>query len=126
MTTKPGIFASALVGILLLAFAMSVDFPKANGSRFKGDESTYYMLGHSLARDFDFQYERKDLVRVWEEFSGPEGVFLKRGKDIEIRGSSSFPFFRWGKRERSEEHTSELQSPCNLVCRLLLENINKQ
>src|SRR5688500_11043575 len=25
---------------------------------------------------------------------------------------------------RSEEHTSELQSPCNLVCRLLLENKN--
>src|SRR5256885_16560055 len=24
-------------------------------------------------------------------------------------------------RTRSEEHTSELQSPCNLVCRLLLE-----
>src|ERR1039457_6861200 len=24
---------------------------------------------------------------------------------------------------RSEEHTSELQSPCNLVCRLLLEKI---
>src|SRR5256885_8263965 len=24
-------------------------------------------------------------------------------------------------RQRSEEHTSELQSPCNLVCRLLLE-----
>src|SRR5688500_19728095 len=26
-----------------------------------------------------------------------------------------------GYRMRSEEHTSELQSPCNLVCRLLLE-----
>src|SRR5256885_9558106 len=25
---------------------------------------------------------------------------------------------------RSEEHTPELQSPCNLVCRLLLEKIN--
>src|SRR5256885_11118162 len=25
------------------------------------------------------------------------------------------------KKTRSEEHTSELQSPCNLVCRLLLE-----
>src|SRR2546426_3625222 len=25
------------------------------------------------------------------------------------------------KQVRSEEHTSELQSPCNLVCRLLLE-----
>src|SRR5256885_11893797 len=28
------------------------------------------------------------------------------------------------RRERSEEHTSELQSPCNLVCRLLLEKKN--
>src|SRR5688500_20125327 len=27
---------------------------------------------------------------------------------------------------RSEEHTSELQSPCNLVCRLLLEKKNSQ
>src|SRR2546426_4424814 len=26
-----------------------------------------------------------------------------------------------GRHRRSEEHTSELQSPCNLVCRLLLE-----
>src|SRR2546426_2704836 len=28
-------------------------------------------------------------------------------------------------RVRSEEHTSELQSPCNLVCRLLLEKKKK-
>src|SRR2546426_3168864 len=28
-------------------------------------------------------------------------------------------------RQRSEEHTSELQSPCNLVCRLLLEKKKK-
>src|SRR5256885_10112779 len=33
--------------------------------------------------------------------------------------SRSFP-------NRSEEHTSELQSPCNLVCRLLLEKKKKQ
>src|SRR2546426_10161972 len=35
----------------------------------------------------------------------------------------------WGKRKsnrRSEEHTSELQSPCNLVCRLLLEKKKKK
>src|ERR1039457_7466464 len=30
------------------------------------------------------------------------------------------PSLYW-RRSRSEEHTSELQSPCNLVCRLLLE-----
>src|SRR5256885_7673854 len=29
------------------------------------------------------------------------------------------------KPDRSEEHTSELQSPCNLVCRLLLEKKKK-
>src|SRR5256885_5640597 len=30
-----------------------------------------------------------------------------------------------GREARSEEHTSELQSPCNLVCRLLLEKKKK-
>src|SRR6266446_7701051 len=30
------------------------------------------------------------------------------------------------QRVRSEEHTSELQSPCNLVCRLLLEKKKKK
>ena len=31
----------------------------------------------------------------------------------------------WAQQRRSEEHTSELQSPCNLVCRLLLEKKKK-
>src|SRR5256885_8902234 len=35
------------------------------------------------------------------------------------RRAATAPPARW--RGRSEEHTSELQSPCNLVCRLLLE-----
>src|SRR5256885_11591089 len=33
--------------------------------------------------------------------------------------------FRGTRSFRSEEHTSELQSPCNLVCRLLLEKKKK-
>src|ERR1039457_7453787 len=33
---------------------------------------------------------------------------------------------RLRRRHRSEEHTSELQSPCNLVCRLLLEKKKKK
>src|SRR2546426_12188570 len=33
---------------------------------------------------------------------------------------------RGGTTTRSEEHTSELQSPCNLVCRLLLEKKKKK
>src|SRR5256885_6024724 len=37
-----------------------------------------------------------------------------------IRGASALCAADSGA-SRSEEHTSELQSPCNLVCRLLLE-----
>src|SRR2546426_9364216 len=47
-------------------------------------------------------------------------------------GQSDSPMaqgMNWGIGEsdwpRSEEHTSELQSPCNLVCRLLLEKKKK-
>src|SRR2546426_2446042 len=38
---------------------------------------------------------------------------------VQMTGDAGFNevFFE----DRSEEHTSELQSPCNLVCRLLLE-----
>src|SRR5205807_6190037 len=35
------------------------------------------------------------------------------------------PTLALASKARSEEHTSELQSPCNLVCRLLLEQKNK-
>src|SRR5256885_4310393 len=37
------------------------------------------------------------------------------------RGSHPLPRGVLEQHIRSEEHTSELQSPCNLVCRLLLE-----
>src|SRR3989454_8502451 len=40
-------------------------------------------------------------------------------------GSSSSGARRSSLARRSEEHTSELQSPCNLVCRLLLEKKKK-
>src|SRR2546426_3574274 len=48
--------------------------------------------------------------------------------DAERARRSSPPVARLGRRGprvRSEEHTSELQSPCNLVCRLLLEKKKK-
>src|SRR5256885_3149519 len=35
--------------------------------------------------------------------------------------TSRNPLLERSPMSRSEEHTSELQSPCNLVCRLLLE-----
>src|SRR3989454_7833856 len=41
--------------------------------------------------------------------------------ELPVKGLQCFGFFESGFANRSEEHTSELQSPCNLVCRLLLE-----
>jgi hypothetical protein len=93
-----GAVVSVGLGLVLLAFATTIDFPKT-AQGFKGDEATYYSLAHSLARDFDFTFERKDLIRVWEEFPGPEGIFLKRGKTAEIRGSRIFPYVRRVKRD---------------------------
>src|SRR5690348_17680459 len=59
------------------------------------------------------------------EAVGPEffeGGFLypvfRRGRDVPE------PLREDGMRIRSEEHTSELQSPVHLVCRLLLEKKN--
>src|SRR2546426_5572709 len=51
------------------------------------------------------------MATGWD-MAGPSGGFLPswRVKRFSSPGTS-----------RSEEHTSELQSPCNLVCRLLLE-----
>src|SRR5256885_11964617 len=54
----------------------------------------------------------------------PPGVFEELDKQAPKKwfaGSNRYRRVIKGT-NRSEEHTSELQSPCNLVCRLLLEN----
>src|SRR2546426_7840007 len=46
---------------------------------------------------------------------------------IDVEALSINPYWYTADRDvRSEEHTSELQSPCNLVCRLLLEKKKKK
>src|SRR2546426_1823093 len=65
------------------------------------------------------------LFRSIVEIMGEEGLktispYLEKvlkGHTVEYEAEVSFR----GVGARSEEHTSELQSPCNLVCRLLLE-----
>src|SRR4051794_41569434 len=44
------------------------------------------------------------------------------GRRLDVASAGQY---RYGRRIRSEEHTSELQSPVHLVCRLLLEKKNK-
>ena len=85
MTWRPaagaGVMTSAVVLLVFLGVAVSIDYAGV-AQRFKGDEATYYSLAHSLARDGDMTFHRHDLTRVWEEFPGPEGIFLKRGAEI--------------------------------------------
>src|SRR3989454_9269610 len=58
-----------------------------------------------------------ELGLLWPEFMRFAGPII--GMPFSLEG---FAFFT---EARSEEHTSELQSPCNLVCRLLLEKKKK-
>src|SRR5688500_19568411 len=69
---------------------------------------------------------------LFRSLTNAEGKILKldgRRVTLKAKGETSahtlpanIPIFAGNV--RSEEHTSELQSPCNLVCRLLLEKKN--
>src|SRR5574341_2023362 len=54
------------------------------------------------------------LIVLGFPFTGTDAMSAAFAERLEERGIGSVEF-------RSEEHTSELQSPTNLVCRLLLE-----
>src|SRR2546426_7878748 len=59
---------------------------------------------------------RSDQLRGLQGHAGHVRAQVLRPRHPRAVPAVVFPFHR-----RSEEHTSELQSPCNLVCRLLLE-----
>src|SRR2546426_2213738 len=75
----------------------------------------YTTLFRSPLTDIDVQQRRYAAVLgfdVAEKLFGEAAAAV--GQMIRVHGM------------RSEEHTSELQSPCNLVCRLLLEKKKKK
>ena len=80
--------AAAVGGVLLiicLAAAISIDVVKT-GFGLKGDEATYVSMALSLAYDHDLTYERRDLDRFFGLYrSGPDGIFLKKGKRLRVR-----------------------------------------
>src|SRR5256885_3525751 len=63
---------------------------------------------------------RSTLFPYTTLFRSPAAVAVANGGGLACVGSQSGTSV-----SRSEEHTSELQSPCNLVCRLLLEKKKK-
>src|SRR3989454_5392759 len=72
--------------------------------------SVHYVLAYCHYFSCDVLQAAKCLERTISLLSGQQGA-------IDLFQA----YLAYGACLRSEEHTSELQSPCNLVCRLLLE-----
>src|SRR5256885_4903948 len=72
-----------------------------------------------------------EQLQTFSRLDGPTGAATSRDVSVDAlrRGAVNLTQMlapaRHGFARRSEEHTSELQSPCNLVCRLLLEKKKK-
>src|SRR5688500_16357929 len=72
----------------------------------------YYKTNENLKTRFNTETGQVDLFAIKHivaDVTNPATeISLKEAQEL------------YGDEARSEEHTSELQSPCNLVCRLLL------
>src|SRR5256885_6646959 len=79
----------------------------------------YTTLFRSVAKETQMQLE---LRTVGQRLIQVDENALERGRAQELERDA----IEEVAAERSEEHTSELQSPCNLVCRLLLEKKKKK
>src|SRR5256885_6203333 len=80
-----------------------VEQPHTSAGRVPTDQGYRYYVDNILE---EARLSRADLRAI-------DKVFTSSGLDSATSSDRIM--------ERSEEHTSELQSPCNLVCRLLLE-----
>src|SRR2546426_6449423 len=69
----------------------------------------------------------RSLTACWQTERQAPGVTVLNSDSWQDQDAPAHDLIVVGPVHRSEEHTSELQSPCNLVCRLLLEKkkINK-
>src|SRR5256885_5277561 len=87
------------------------------------------LRAQSLLLLLELRLERITEVVRLEHLANLHFTFLERGPFQPLDGLAQrlhLPQPETGDQLlRSEEHTSELQSPCNLVCRLLLEKKNQ-
>src|SRR2546426_12076890 len=72
-----------------------------------------------------------DALPIWVNGAGKTTTAAKlaaalKGSHKQVLLAAADTFRAAAIEQRSEEHTSELQSPCNLVCRLLLEKKKKK
>src|SRR5256885_12435565 len=89
-------------------------FPYTTLFRSQGEGGSF---GHGL--ELGTQHIHADLILVQRgsPFAAPHVAAHHQAVGVLAIGIA----LQQAPKVRSEEHTSELQSPCNLVCRLLLE-----
>src|SRR2546426_8523337 len=106
---NPDFCAGRAGGGLCVLFATSDEYPDELLSRHLPDDP------------FHFQHkQRSQNFRRVQAGAFDQLVHVTRLVGVEHGVERAFR-----SDQRSEEHTSELQSPCNLVCRLLLEKKKK-
>src|SRR2546426_6574180 len=122
-------------GVPFCRFSMATDDvwnDKASGERQERTEWHNIVAWDRLAEICNQYLTKGRLVyiegslqtREWDDQEGNKRKTTEiRARDMVLLGSPAENAGGGQRRtaDRSEEHTSELQSPCNLVCRLLLE-----
>src|SRR5256885_11305106 len=89
----------------LFPYTRSSDLDAASAQVVLKDSIRIVEIADDQIKTCEIICEFRGQLRVFREEAGERSVF--------------------DRANRSEEHTSELQSPCNLVCRLLLEKKKK-
>ena len=88
-------FVLFVIGAALALTADTIHIGPGIGGEIKGDDAVYVAAALSAAYDGNLSFERRDLERFEGLYHrGPEGIFLKRGKSLDIRASGDFPFVR--------------------------------
>src|SRR5256885_11893195 len=87
-------------------------------------------MSYPSLEQYNNAFQRHATLLVDAELKGGTLSTTSFGLPLVISGGFALTYTitagqrKYAVRCRSEEHTSELQSPCNLVCRLLLEKKN--
>src|SRR5690606_6851216 len=108
------LFFTFFLGLLLSVVAVAQDFP-AVPNRLVTDYTNTLSSGQ--------QMELEQKLLAFEDSTSIQiaVVVMNSTGDYDIADYGDRLAKQWGVGNRSEEHTSELQSRENLVCRLLLE-----
>src|SRR3989454_7659999 len=124
----PGLFSKAEIAVLRAETARlaSVEADSVIRERTGGVRSIFRVHeddGATRSAAFRALVRTPRVLAPTRQALGTDEVYVYHTK-INTKPAIEGTVWMWHQ-DRSEEHTSELQSPCNLVCRLLLEKKKK-